>query len=57
MVPRSLRTRRGRRVQAQRLGHALAATDLRARWRAGERELPELAPAVRTYLAEHTLYR
>ncbi|MCC7396075.1 MAG: nicotinate (nicotinamide) nucleotide adenylyltransferase [Planctomycetes bacterium] len=34
-----------------------AASDLRARWRAGERELPELEPAVRDYLGAHGLYR
>lgn len=34
-----------------------AASDLRARWRAGERDLPELEPAVRDYLAAHGLYR
>lgn len=36
---------------------AVAATDLRARWRAGERDLDELPPAVRHYLAAHDLYR
>lgn len=36
---------------------AVAASDLRARWRRGERELPELLPSVRAYLAEHGLYR
>lgn len=36
---------------------ATAASDLRARWRAGERDLPELAPAVRDYIAAHSLYR
>lgn len=36
---------------------AIAASDLRARWRAGERELPELAPSVRDYIAAHGLYR
>lgn len=35
---------------------AVAASDLRARWRRGERQLPELAPAVRDYLAAHGLY-
>jgi nicotinate-nucleotide adenylyltransferase len=35
---------------------AVAASDLRARWRRGERNLPELAPAVRDYLAAHGLY-
>jgi nicotinate-nucleotide adenylyltransferase len=34
----------------------VAASDLRARWRRGERDLPELAPAVRDYLAAHGLY-
>ncbi len=36
---------------------AVAASDLRARWRAGERDLPELAPDVRAYIAAHGLYR
>jgi nicotinic acid mononucleotide adenylyltransferase len=36
---------------------AVAASDLRARWRAGERDLPELPPSVRSYLAERGLYR
>jgi nicotinate-nucleotide adenylyltransferase len=36
---------------------AAASSDLRARWRAGERELPELPPAVRNYLEMHGLYR
>lgn len=36
---------------------AVAASDLRARWRAGERDLDELAPAVREYIAAHDLYR
>ena len=36
---------------------ATAATDLRARWRAGERDLPELPPAVRAYLITHPIYR
>lgn len=35
---------------------AVAASDLRARWRRGERDLPELAPAVRDYIAAHGLY-
>jgi nicotinate-nucleotide adenylyltransferase len=35
---------------------ATAATELRARWRAGERALPEVAPAVRDYIAAHGLY-
>jgi nicotinate-nucleotide adenylyltransferase len=35
---------------------AVAASDLRARWRRGERNLPELAPAVRDYIAAHGLY-
>ena len=33
-----------------------AATDLRARWRRGERELAELPPAVRDYMQSHRLY-
>lgn len=36
---------------------ATAATDLRARWRAGERDLPELPPSVQRYLQDHDLYR
>lgn len=51
-------------TRAQLLAHVLdvpadgvAASDLRARWRAGERDLPELSPAVRDYLATHGLYR
>lgn len=36
---------------------AIAASALRARWRAGERDLPELHPAVRDYLQAHGLYR
>jgi nicotinate-nucleotide adenylyltransferase len=36
---------------------AIAASDLRARWRAGEHDLPELAPDVRAYIAAHGLYR
>lgn len=36
---------------------AIAASDLRRRWQQGERELPELLPAVRNYLAAHGLYR
>jgi nicotinate-nucleotide adenylyltransferase len=36
---------------------AISATDLRARWRAGERDLPEVPPTVRDYLAAHGLYR
>lgn len=35
---------------------AVAASDLRARWRRGERALPELAPAVRDYIAARGLY-
>jgi nicotinate-nucleotide adenylyltransferase len=35
---------------------AVAASDLRARWRRGERNLPELATAVRDYIAAHGLY-
>jgi nicotinate-nucleotide adenylyltransferase len=35
---------------------AVSASDIRARWRAGERELPELHPAVRDYIAAHGLY-
>jgi nicotinic acid mononucleotide adenylyltransferase len=36
---------------------AVAASDLRARWRAGERDLPELLPTVRAYIADRGLYR
>ena len=36
---------------------AVAASELRRRWRAGERELDDLPPAVRSYLAAHDLYR
>ena len=36
---------------------AVAASDLRARWRAGEREVPELLPSVRAYITERGLYR
>lgn len=36
---------------------AVAASDLRARWRAGERDLPELQPSVRAYIADRGLYR
>lgn len=36
---------------------AVAASDLRARWRRGERDLAELLPAVRDYIATHDLYR
>ena len=35
---------------------AIAASDLRARWQAGEHDLPALDPAVRAYIAEHRLY-
>jgi len=35
---------------------AVSATDLRARLQAGERGLPELAPAVEEYLRRHHLY-
>lgn len=35
---------------------ATAASDLRARWQRGERNLPELDPAVAAYLTEHRLY-
>lgn len=35
---------------------AVAASDLRARWRRGERDLPELAPTVRDYIAARGLY-
>ena len=35
---------------------AVAASDLRARGRRGERNLPELATAVRDYIAAHGLY-
>lgn len=35
---------------------AIAASDLRARWRRGERHLPELDPAVEQYIAAHRLY-
>ena len=34
-----------------------AASDLRARWRAGERDLPEVPPPVRAYLESHDVYR
>ena len=36
---------------------AVAASDLRARWRAGERDLPELLPTVCAYIADRGLYR
>ncbi len=36
---------------------AIAATDLRRRWRAGERDLAALSPNVRDYIAAHSLYR
>ena len=36
---------------------AVSATDLRARWQHGERDLGELAPAVQRYILEHRLYR
>lgn len=35
---------------------AIAATDVRRRWRAGERDLAELDPTVRDYIAAHGLY-
>jgi nicotinate-nucleotide adenylyltransferase len=35
---------------------AVSASDLRARWRSGEHDLPELAEPVRRYVAEHRLY-
>ena len=35
---------------------AHAASDVRARWRAGERSLAELCPAVEQYIAAHHLY-
>jgi nicotinate-nucleotide adenylyltransferase len=35
---------------------ATAASDLRQRWRRGERNLPELDPAVEAYLTAHRLY-
>lgn len=36
---------------------ATSATAIRDRWRAGERDLPELPPAVARFVAEHGLYR
>jgi len=36
---------------------AVAASDLRRRWRAGERNLPELLPTVCAYLEQRGLYR
>lgn len=36
---------------------AVAAQDLRRRWRAGEHDLAELHPDVRAYLRAHDLYR
>ena len=36
---------------------AIAASDLRRRWRAGERDLAELHPEVRDYIRAHGLYR
>jgi len=35
---------------------AIASSDLRARWRRGERALPELAPLVRDYIVRRGLY-
>ena len=36
---------------------ATAASDVRERWSRGERNLPELTPAVRDYIEAHGLYR
>lgn len=36
---------------------AVAASELRARWRRGERDLPALTAAVRDYIEAHGLYR
>jgi nicotinate-nucleotide adenylyltransferase len=36
---------------------AVAATELRQRWRDGERDLDDLPPGVRDYLTAHDLYR
>lgn len=35
----------------------VSSSELRARWRSGERDLPELPPAVAGYLASHDVYR
>ena len=35
---------------------AVAASDLRRRWRRGERNLPEIPAAVRSYIEAHALY-
>ena len=36
---------------------AVAASELRRRWRAGDRQLPELLPTVRAYIEQRGLYR
>jgi len=36
---------------------AIAASELRRRWRAGDHDQPELHPEVRTYIQAHGLYR
>lgn len=36
---------------------AVSASDLRARWRRGERDLVEIPPAVREYMEQNDLYR
>ncbi|MBL8748754.1 MAG: nicotinate (nicotinamide) nucleotide adenylyltransferase [Planctomycetes bacterium] len=35
---------------------AVASSDLRVRWRRGERDLPEIPDAVRDYIAAHSVY-
>jgi nicotinate-nucleotide adenylyltransferase len=35
---------------------AVSATELRLRWRGGERQLPEIPPDVRRYIEDHRLY-
>ncbi len=35
---------------------AIASSDLRARWRRGERDLPEIPSTVRDYIAAHSVY-
>ena len=55
-VPATIRTQLRQNVLAVP-ALTTAATDLRARWRAGDRDLAELPEAVRTYMLGHGLYR
>ncbi len=60
LAPMALTEETKRRLLANVLdlpADAVAASDLRARWRAGERDVPELPPAVRDYVQIRGLYR